>query len=70
MPSKRNKESITGSRSRQIGSGEDESSRKGADIANRESFDRLKSELCRAFSAPEEEYKALSVSDVIARNRE
>ena len=69
MPNKQNKETIGAGGSRQIGSGEDESSRNASGIANQDSFDRLKSELRRAFSAPEEEYKGLSLSDVIARNR-
>jgi len=34
-----------------------------------EAFDRLKAELTRAFAAPEESYKPLSVAEVIARNR-
>ena len=34
-----------------------------------EVFDRLKAELTRAFAAPEESYKPLTVSDKIARNR-
>lgn len=70
MPNMQNWESIGANGSHQIGSGEDEPGRNESGAANRDSFHRLKSELGRAFSAPEEEYKPLSVSDVIARNRE
>lgn len=70
MPNKQNGESKGAGGSHKIGSGEDETGRNESGNANRDSFHRLKSELGRAFSEPEEEYKALSVSDVIARNRE
>ncbi|WP_146065188.1 hypothetical protein [Albidovulum inexpectatum] len=70
MSSKQNRESIRAGGLGQTGSGEDEPGRNESGNANRDSFHRLKSELGRAFSAPEEEYKPLSVSDLIARNRE
>lgn len=70
MPNKQNEKSTGANGSRQIGSGEDETGRTESGISNRDSFDRLKSELGHAFSAPEEAYKPLSVSEVIARNRE
>ena len=35
----------------------------------RESFDRLKAELTRAFAAPDATYRPLSAADVIARNK-
>ena len=34
----------------------------------REAFDRLKTELTRAFAAPEESYRSLTAVEVIARN--
>lgn len=37
--------------------------------ADREASDRLKAELNRAFAAPEDSYKPLTVAQVIARNR-
>ena len=36
----------------------------------REAFLRLKAELARAYAAPDDTYHALSVSDVIEKNRE
>lgn len=70
MPNKQDEESKGANGSHQIGSGEDETGRTESGNANRDSFHRLKSELGRAFSAPEDAYKALSASDVIAQNRE
>ncbi|WP_261193164.1 hypothetical protein [Pseudoruegeria sp. SHC-113] len=70
VSNKQNGESIGSNGSHQSGSGEDETGRSESGNANRDSIDRLKAELGRAFSAPEEEYKPLTVSDVIARNRE
>ena len=35
----------------------------------RESFDRLKAELTRAFAAPEAAYRPLSAAEVIVRNK-
>jgi len=70
VPNKQNKESVRADGAGRIGSGEDETGRNESGIANWDSFHRLKSVLGRAFSAPEEAYKALSVSEVIARNRE
>ena len=34
-----------------------------------EAFERLKAELTQAFTAPEDSYKALTATEVIARNR-
>ena len=34
-----------------------------------EAFERLKAELTQAFAAPEDSYKALTATEVIARNR-
>lgn len=70
MPNKQNKKSIGANGSHQIGSGEDETGRNESGNANRDSFDRLKLELGSAFSAPEEEYKPLTISEAITRNRE
>ena len=43
--------------------------RRDKERAERESFDRLKAELTRAFAAPEESYRPLTPAEVIARNR-
>ena len=37
--------------------------------SEREAFDRLKAELERAFTAPDDTYHALSAEDVISRSR-
>ena len=37
--------------------------------SEREAFDRLKAELERAFAAPDDTYRALSATDVIAKNK-
>lgn len=44
--------------------------RRDKERADREAFQRLKAELTRAFSAPDETYLPLSASDIIERNRE
>ena len=43
--------------------------RRDKERAEREAFDRLKAELTRAFAAPEDSYKQLTATEVIARNR-
>lgn len=43
--------------------------RRDKERAEREAFDRLKAELTRAFAAPEESYRPLTATEVIARNR-
>ncbi len=43
--------------------------RRDKERAERETFERLKAELDRAFAAPEESYEPLSAVEVIARNR-
>ena len=43
--------------------------RRDKERAERETFDRLKAELTRAFAAPEEGYRPLTAAEVIARNR-
>lgn len=43
--------------------------RRDKERSEREAFERLKAELERAFAAPEDSYRPLSASDVIARNR-
>ncbi len=43
--------------------------RRDKERAERETFDRLKAELDRAFAAPEESYHPLTAAEVIARNR-
>lgn len=43
--------------------------RRDKERAERESFDRLKAELTRAFAAPEDSYKTLTAAEIIARNR-
>ena len=43
--------------------------RRDKERAEREAFNRLKAELTRAFAAPEESYRSLTVDEVIARNR-
>jgi Arc/MetJ-type ribon-helix-helix transcriptional regulator len=43
--------------------------RRDKERVEREAFDRLKGELTRAFAAPEESYRPLTVTEVIARNR-
>ena len=42
--------------------------RRDKERSEREAFERLKAELERAFAAPDESYRPLSASDVIARN--
>ena len=42
--------------------------RRDKERSEREAFERLKAELERAFAAPDESYRSLSASDVIARN--
>ena len=43
--------------------------RRDKERVERESFERLKAELTRAFAAPEESYRPLTAAEVIARNR-
>ena len=43
--------------------------RRDKERSEREAFERLKAELTRAFSAPDDTYHALSASDVIPRNK-
>ena len=43
--------------------------RRDKERVEREAFDRLKAELTRAFAAPEDSYKRLTATEVIARNR-
>ena len=43
--------------------------RRDKERAERESFERLKAELARAFAAPDSSYHPLSAAAVIARNR-
>ena len=43
--------------------------RRDKERAEREVFDRLKTELNHAFAAPEESYKPLTAAEVISRNR-
>ncbi|MDB5443537.1 MAG: addiction module antitoxin [Phenylobacterium sp.] len=43
--------------------------RRDKDRAERETFDRLKAELSRAFAAPDSAYEELDADAVIARNR-
>lgn len=43
--------------------------RRDKDRAERETFDRLKAELSRAFAAPDGAYEELHADTVIARNR-
>ena len=43
--------------------------RRDKERAERESFERLKAELARAFAAPDSSYHPLTATDVIARNR-
>lgn len=38
--------------------------------SEREAFERLKAELARAFAMPDDSYRPLSASEVIARNKE
>ena len=42
--------------------------RRDKERSEREAFERLKAELERAFAAPDDSYRSLSASDVIARN--
>ena len=42
--------------------------RRDKDQAERETFDRLKAELTRAFAAPDSTYRTLDAETVIARN--
>ena len=42
--------------------------RRDKERSEREAFERLKAELERAFAAPDESFRPLSASDVIARN--
>jgi antitoxin ParD1/3/4 len=43
--------------------------RRDKERAEKEAFDRLKTELGHAFAAPESSYKPLTAAEVIARNR-
>lgn len=43
--------------------------RKDKDRSDRERFAQLRAELATAFAAPDDQYEALSASDVISRNR-
>ena len=43
--------------------------RRDKERAEKEAFDRLKTELRHAFAAPEAAYKPLTAAEVIARNR-
>ena len=43
--------------------------RRDKERMDRQSFDRLKAELTRAFAAPDSSYAPLSATDVIARNK-
>ena len=43
--------------------------RRDKERVERETFERLKAELTRAFAAPEESYRPLTAAEVIARNR-
>ena len=43
--------------------------RRDKERSEREAFERLKAELERAFAAPDDTYRPLSASDVIARNK-
>lgn len=43
--------------------------RRDKERMDRQSFDRLKAELTRAFAAPDSSYAPLSVTDVIAQNK-
>lgn len=43
--------------------------RRDKERSEREAFERLKAELTQAFAAPDDSYRALSASDVIARNK-
>lgn len=42
--------------------------RRDKERAEREAFDRLKTELTHAFTAPDAAYKPLTAAEVIARN--
>lgn len=43
--------------------------RRDKERAERQAFDRLKTELTHAFAAPDSAYRPLSAADVIARNQ-
>lgn len=43
--------------------------RRDKERAESEAFDRLKAELTRAFSAPEDSYRPLTAAEIIARNQ-
>lgn len=43
--------------------------RRDKERSEREAFERLKAELARSFPAPDDSYRPLSASEVIARNR-
>jgi putative addiction module CopG family antidote len=43
--------------------------RRDKERAEKEAFDRLKTELTHAYAAPESSYRPLTATDVIARNR-
>ncbi|MDE0213687.1 MAG: addiction module antitoxin [Deltaproteobacteria bacterium] len=43
--------------------------RRDKDRAENEAFERLKAELTRAFAAPDESFRPLSGTEVIARNK-
>ena len=44
--------------------------RRDKERSEREAFERLKTELKRAFSAPDDSYRPLSASEIIAGNKE
>ena len=43
--------------------------RRDKERSERDAFERLKAELEHAFAAPDDSYRALSASDVVARNK-
>ena len=43
--------------------------RRDKERVERETFDRLKAELTRAFAAPEDSYQPLTAAEVVARNQ-
>ena len=43
--------------------------RRDKERSEQEAFNRLKTELTRAFAAPDESYRPLTAAEVIARNR-
>ena len=46
------------------------SGKRRSEQIERNTFDRLKAELVRAFAAPEDGYTSLSAAEIIARNRD